>query len=59
MRWKAVQFGTKRVIRRFLFWPLRIDQEMRWMEWVRIEQMYCVCDHRDDELGWINQRFVD
>ncbi len=43
MKWtkkKKLEKGDKRTIRRFLFLPLKINEETRWLEMVNIEQEY-------------------
>lgn len=46
MRWhdkpkkKPPEDGTTRVVRRFLFFPLCLKSEYRWLEFVKIKQRY-------------------
>jgi hypothetical protein len=42
MRKKVInpKVGAERVVRRFLWWPLRLQDEWRWLEWAAIRQMY-------------------
>jgi hypothetical protein len=45
-----------RVIRRFLWWPVTIHSETRWLEFAEIEQRYhCSMD----ENFWVSIRFVN
>lgn len=61
MRWRKNIGGhrgeKKRVIQRFLFFPTRPDdeKEVRWLEWVKIEQELW-SGTRDDY--WISTRWV-
>ena len=56
MNWNSEQplmdkdFGRTRTVSKFLFLPLSIDGESRWMEWARIEQE--CCGNGDGELVW-------
>lgn len=50
--------GETRTIRRFLVWPRRIGPEIRWLEWVAIEQQYqSGPDGRD--WYWFDLQFRD
>ena len=45
MRWKSKRKvkpkeGDKRIIRTFLFFPLKLEGEWRWLEMATIEQWY-------------------
>jgi hypothetical protein len=58
MRRNLPRDGDKRVIRKFLWLPLEIDRDWRWLEWAWIEQEFWV----STLLGyrwWTNVRFVD
>lgn len=44
--------GQTRTVRRFAFFPIRVDYEVRWLEMVTIRQTY----HRD--TGWFNDWFI-
>ena len=56
MRWKDPEFGACRVVKRFLFLPLHLGKETRWLEWAKITQVYLVClgwcDHAWSEEDW-------
>ena len=43
-----------RIIKRFAIIPVGIDKEIRWLEFVYIEQIYS-----DFYGSWLNNRFVD
>ena len=47
--------GDTRIIRRFALFPICTKNEMRWLEWVYIEQRWS--DNYADD-GWHNYRFV-
>ena len=51
MRWTMPRFGEKKLKRKFLFWPLVIDGEGRWLEWATIQQEWW--------WAWSNKRWVD
>lgn len=45
MRWKDISIpdeGEIRVIKKYLFFPRKIDGEWRWFEWVKIRQKYYI-----------------
>jgi|WetSurMetagenome_2_1015567.scaffolds.fasta_scaffold06573_4 hypothetical protein len=52
MRWKRPKIGDIKVIRRFLFFPLKLQSlktqnvETRWLEWAMIEYRWEV-DYRE------------
>lgn len=68
MRWqKRFKFtphiGDKKTIKKFLFLPVRINDEIRWLETATIEYEYCNVETIGDELGpyyslrWVLKRF--
>jgi hypothetical protein len=38
---KRPYLDQHRIIRRFLWWPVSIGHETRWLEFAEIEQRYC------------------
>jgi hypothetical protein len=38
MRWFKKQSGDRRIVQKFLWFPLTIDNETRWLEFARFEQ---------------------
>ena len=46
--------GDKRIIKRFLLSPLIVGGEKRWLEYVKIEQIYS-----DSKKEWICIKFVE
>lgn len=65
MRFKDKPFPHKqvdsRIIRRFLFIPLKLGEETRWLEYANIEQVVALESGGDYEfyLRWFDNRFVD
>ena len=62
MRFYTPLHGDKRVVRKFLFIPVNIANDRRWLEWAMIEQIYIV--QVADDLGpsmsyWQNIRFIE
>lgn len=55
MRWTRKQF---RVLKRFAFLPIEIDEEFRWFEWVYIQQIYNPYSSNASILGWVTKKFV-
>lgn len=52
MRWYAPKRGDVRVIKKFAIFPITINGETRWLEWVRIRQTFAI-------TIWIDEGFVD
>ncbi len=46
MRWTNPKLGEQRMIRKFLFFPRRIENETRWLEWASIRQ------RREIDMTW-------
>ena len=53
---KQPYLGQHRVIHRFLWWPVTIGNETRWLEFAEIEQRYCGAP---DGSTWEPLRFVN
>ena len=63
---KKPKVGEYRFVRKFLFLPVKIQEEIRWLEFARIEQRYiekCIYDNWAHKTFykkmWENIRFVD
>jgi hypothetical protein len=56
MRWKQPDYGAKRTITKFLFFPKRIRGETRWLEIATFEQEYL--DTRTSR-DWLDWKWVD
>ena len=54
-------FGTRRIIRRFLFFPAKLENEVRWLETANIEQEFYEGNYGDITGGdsWKNIRWVN
>ena len=64
MRWKRplrlnLAYGTCRTRRKFLFLPLLIGDEYRWLEAVIIEQIWVKDIHNKGKPSWENIRWVN
>jgi len=48
--------GAKRIITKFLFFPKRIDDVTRWLEWAVWEQIYSFNGYWDywQDWGWMD-----
>jgi len=59
MRWKIKKpkVGDERLLHKFLFFPREINDEIRWLEWVIIEQRYYF--GYDFGNHWEDLRWVD
>lgn len=62
MKWQIKQkiepkFGDERIVEKFLILPKRIGDEIRWLEIVKIYQVYTSKIVRDeDEIGWDDKK---
>ena len=59
MRWKEPIDGDVKIKKKFALFPITINYETRWLEWVNIKYKYsedcwgwCCC-------GWIPTEFID
>jgi hypothetical protein len=68
MRWKPKhkpipENGEKRIIKRFLIFPERIEHEVRWLEFAKIEQVYHATRFTDTgrliESYWFDNRWIN
>lgn len=59
MRWikKTPKTGYVRVIKKFLFLPLTLNNETRWLEFATIMQVYVTHYYMDSE--WVSKEFID
>lgn len=55
MKWRKPFIGQYRIITRFLLFPKRIGLETRWLEIVRIKQVYTMFGSR---RYWKDKKFV-
>ena len=55
---KDSSLGSQRIIRKFLWFPVTIDFQTRWLEWARIRQM---CKSLGEEYGyyWQDMEWID
>lgn len=61
MKWDEtvpVKFGTLKIVKKFLWFPLRIGYEGRWLETAYVEQEYIGSGYADPHLRWINKRWA-
>ena len=62
MKWKIKEtkrpeFGDERIVEKLLILPKRIGDEIRWLEIVKIYQVYTSKIVRDeDEFGWDDKK---
>jgi len=38
------KYGDTRTVRRFLWWPVVVNDELRWLEWAILKQKYLEVD---------------
>jgi len=60
MRWTSDKKKPyeRHVIRKFAFFPIRIDNEVRWLEFVNVEAYYWYGAYTGNKY-WEYERFVD
>ena len=66
MKWNEmapVKLGTLRIVKKFLWFPMRIGYERigyegRWLETAYVEQEYIGSGYADPHLRWINKRWA-
>ena len=62
MKWKIKEtkrpeFGDERIVEKLLILPKRIGDEIRWLEIVKIYQVYTLKIVKDeDEFGWDDKK---
>lgn len=54
MRWRKPNDGDTKIKRKFALFPICLNREVRWLEWVTIEYVY-----HEWENDWYMARFVD
>ena len=68
MRWRLPEDGDHRHIEKFLWFPVRIGSDVRWLEKAVIHQVYfrkyyTYHDEKKLNVGcdaeWVNQQFID
>jgi len=59
MRWKRkppkIAYGTTRVLKKILWFPLCLDRETRWLEYTKIQQKYIKGINIPD--WWCNEKW--
>lgn len=60
MRWKVNSYrpNEKHIVRKFAFFPIRIDNEIRWLEFVNVERYYWYGATTGNKY-WRYTRFID
>jgi len=57
MRWKTGRAGETRIKTFFAWLPVEVNHEVRWLEYVTVEQEYtCGCE---DSPYWKDIKFID
>ena len=60
MRWQKMKYGNTREVRRFLIFPVTIDDQTRWLEWATIIQVVEYVYFIDaGVLFWCNKKWKD
>ena len=59
MRWTRPKNGDTRKIKRFAFLPIRIHDDVRWLEVVYIKQVFRIWQYMMPSREWVNCSFID
>jgi len=57
MKWKNPSNGDKRTVRKFLWFPLVLDGETRWLEFAWVIQEY-YGGHDEGGAGWYDKEWL-
>ena len=57
MRWMKTRYGDEKIKRKFAILPIRVENEVRWLEWVTVKYLYYV--DKDCIAGWHAIEFID
>jgi len=57
MRWRAAKVGEVRIVRKFLWWPMCLNSQTRWLELAYVRQVYEKLDDGAEYWHWLE--FVD
>src|ERR1044071_9301849 len=57
MRWRDYQVGEERIVRKFLWWPMCLKGETRWLESASVRQVYVKESTGTEYWCWVD--FVD
>ena len=58
MRKVKPQYGSTRIVSRFLIFPVTIGNETRWLERARIKQEYKQGGYAEDGDYWSDEEFI-
>lgn len=60
MRYQHPKIGDRRITKAFLFFPLKIGTESRWLETATYEEEYRVTNKVDfGDEGWVPLRWIN
>lgn len=67
MKWTELNDGDIKIKRKFALFPICVNDEHRWLEWVTIKYEYCIRRPWENSLtgqlclvtGWVKREFVD
>jgi hypothetical protein len=59
MRRYRPQHLDQRIVKKFALFPIFTPTEWRWLEWVKIEQIYNAIWDNETQSGWGNYQFID
>ena len=61
MKWKAKptpKNGDTKIVKKFALFPIRIKDEVRWLEICKIEMVYWYY-YKENFYAWAYKRFID
>ena len=61
MRWivKKPEHWDTKIKRKFALFPIRIGDEVRWLEWVTIRYRFIYAETEYDSDVWVKESFVN
>lgn len=59
MRWRKRRTGDERIIKKFAIFPIKVNGQVRWLEWVTIKQVAYDTDYYGRFDCWHNKEFID
>jgi hypothetical protein len=57
MKWTKIKIGDQKIKRKFAILPIKVNDEVRWLEWVTVKYTYY--DNKDCVIGWWATEFID
>ena len=62
MRWTKPKNGDTKIKKKFAILPIKINDEIRWLEWVTVKYQYYTCKWISNDYAvsdWFPEEFID